>query len=185
MIVIRPWTPHDGGEPARIVKAVYDEYGFDWHPDGYCADLYDVGRHYIEQGHFFWMAEVDGVPVGTAALELFVKIPVGVLEVDGMRRIGGASCSLERLYLLKEARGQGIGARLFEQTIMQASELRCEIMEIWSDKEFEDAHRLYMKYGGEVIGDRLCDDPNQSPEYGIRLEIAAAMARIEGRRDVQ
>lgn len=182
MVVIRPWTKHDGTEPARIVKAVYDEYGFEWYPEGYCADLYDVQHHYLERGHYFWMAELNEIPVGTAALELFPRIPEVVSEVDGTRRIGGASCSLERLYLLPEARGKGIGAALFEATISKAFEMGCARMEVWSDKEFGDAHRLYLKYGGEMVGERLCDDPQESPEYGIRVEIGPAMDIIQSRR---
>jgi putative acetyltransferase len=185
MVVIRPWSKHDGREPARIVRAVFDEYGFTWDEGEYCADLYDVQLHYIEQGHYFWIAELDEKPVGTVALERFPRIPEVVVGIGDKRRIGGASCSLERLYLLQEARGKGIGALLFEATIKKAHALGCQRMEIWSDKKFAEAHRLYMKYGAEVIAERVCDDPDQSPEHGLRLEIGEAMNRIRAKDSVE
>jgi len=182
MISVRPWSEHDGPEPARIVRAVFDEYGFTWDENDYCADLYDVRRHYLERGHFFWIAELNEVPVGTAALERFARIPDVVTMVDGKKRIGGASCSLERLYLVPEARGKGIGAALFEATILKAEELGCARMEIWSDKKFADAHRLYAKYGAEVVDERILDDPDQSPEHGLKLDIQPAADLIRTRK---
>jgi hypothetical protein len=45
-------------------------------------------------------------------------------------------------------------------------------MEMWSDKRFEDAHRLYQKLGAEVVGERICHDPDQSPEWGLLLPVS-------------
>jgi hypothetical protein len=43
-------------------------------------------------------------------------------------------------------------------------------MELWSDKRFEDAHRLYQKLGARVVGERICHDPDQSPEWGLAID---------------
>jgi hypothetical protein len=44
-------------------------------------------------------------------------------------------------------------------------------MELWSDKRFGPAHRLYGQFGAEVVGDRICDDPDKSPEWGLRIDL--------------
>jgi hypothetical protein len=44
-------------------------------------------------------------------------------------------------------------------------------MEIWSDKKLLDGHRLYEKVGAVLVGERLCHDPDQSPEWGLVLDL--------------
>lgn len=173
-MIIRTWREEDGAEPARIVRAVFDEYGFSWDEDDYCADLYDVKAHYIDRGHRFWVAEYDGAVIGTGALELFEEIPSSesdTVDHGGKIRVAGADCSLERLYVHPEARGLGAGSALFRQTIEEARALGRRRMEIWSDKKLENAHRLYGHFGAQVVGERICDDPDESPEWGLRLEL--------------
>jgi putative acetyltransferase len=164
MFTIRPATGSDSAAAASVVKTVFDEYGFTWEPEGYHADLYDLEKFYLSAGHRFWVAEdPSGKVVGTTAL--------WVMKPDE-ERIEGCDCSLERLYLLPETRGQGLGRALMETTLVQAREMKLTAMEIWSDKRFLDAHRLYAKFGAEVIGDRICeDDPDRSEEWGLRLRL--------------
>ena len=172
-MTIRLATNDDIAEITRVIRTVYDEYGFSWDEQDYHADLYDVQAHYFELGHAFWVAETDSV-VGTAALERFSTlggVPGGVTEFEGKVRIAGADCSLERLYVLPTARTLGVGSGLFEATIAEAHRSGRKRMEIWSDKRFEQAHRLYQRYGAAVIGDRICDDPDESPEWGLALDL--------------
>jgi putative acetyltransferase len=206
MVTVRPWRPEDGEAAAEIVRAVFDEYGFAWDAD-YCADLYDIQGHYLDRGHLFWLAEFEGRPVGTGALELFAKVgagdssdssdsgnssyPEGQLSEKltmgvtegacfyGDRiRVKDSDCSLERLYVRPDARRLGAGQALFQTTILEAHRQGREVMEIWSDKLLTKAHSLYEKYGAEVVADRLCDDPDESPEWGLRLEIAKALGHF-------
>lgn len=44
-------------------------------------------------------------------------------------------------------------------------------LEIWSDKRFEDAHRLYRRYGARVVGERVHDDPDSSEEWGLLIDL--------------
>ena len=153
---------------------MFEEYGFSWDPDDYCADLYDIQTHYLDEGACFWVAEIDGRIVGTAALEQFELLPGAVgstLELAGTVRAAGADCSLERLYVRPVTRGLGLGRALFETTIAQARESGRRAMEIWSDKKLLNAHRLYGHYGAIQIGDRICDDPDNSPEWGFILPL--------------
>lgn len=171
---IRPATAADSPAVVAVVRAVHDEYGFTWDPDDYHADLYDIGVHYLGVGHRFYVAEVGDEVVGCAALEVFAPVAGAlgeIVEQEGTSRIGGSDCALQRLYVHPEARRAGIGTRLFERTLDAAVETGRTAMEIWSDKKLTKSHRLYERLGARRVADRVCDDPDQSPEWGFLLEI--------------
>jgi putative acetyltransferase len=173
--LLRMAVQADSPEIARVIKAVYDEYGFTWDEEDYHADLFDLDRYYFSQGHLFWIAEDhEGRAIGTVALELFERVPgeAGeVVEADGERRLAGADCALQRLYVHPEARRSGVGSELLNTVIEEARLRGRELMEIWSDKRFEGAHRLYERLGAINVGDRICHDPDQSPEWGLILKL--------------
>ncbi|HVL40437.1 MAG TPA: GNAT family N-acetyltransferase [Fimbriimonadaceae bacterium] len=172
--VVREAEPSDAPAVVAVVKAVFDEYGFTWDQADYHADLYDLQAHYFERGLPFWVAEDTAGVVGTASLGLFDIVPGSpgqMVEHEGQRRIGGCDCSLERLYVHPIGRRRGIGRALFEAVCAEARLRKRSLMEIWSDKRFQDAHRLYQRYGAEVAGDRICHDPDQSPEWGLYLPL--------------
>lgn len=176
MIEIRLATRDDSNGIVNVIRSVYDEYGFTWEEDGYHADLYDIQRSYIDEGNPFWVAvDKSGTVIGTCALEQFPAVEGDIGEIavlNGEVRVAGASCSLERLYLPKEQRGKGLGRRLMQVAVDTAREEGHEAMEIWSDKRFGDAHRLYGHIGATVVGERICPgDPDESPEYGLVLEL--------------
>lgn len=162
-------------EPAiqHVIRTCYEILGWGWFPDGYHADLYNIDAHYFAKGNAFYVAELDGAVVGTVALDFMPPIPgsEGTVLQDGFIRVCGADCSLERLYVLPEARGKGIGMALWQITIDDAKAKGCQRMEIWSDKLLEDAHRLYERHGAYRVGERLCHDPSQSPEWGMAYDL--------------
>lgn len=162
-------------EPAiqHVIRTVYEEYGWPWDPDDYHQDLYDIQKFYFDHGGYFWVAEYDDRIVGTTALEVFPSFPMGetTVLVDGVTRGASCDCSIERLYVLPEARGLKIGSALWRQVVQQARELGRQRLEIWSDKRLHEAHRLYEKYGAVRVGERLCHDPDQSPEWGMILDL--------------
>jgi GNAT superfamily N-acetyltransferase len=174
--IIRPATAADTQGVVRTVKAVFDEYGFTWDADDYHADLYDVAGHYFDKGDKFFIAEDPQLGVvGTVALQLFPAIPGEVGQtgmVEGRVRVLGADCSLERLYVDPRARRRGLGEALTLKVIDEARALGRHAMEMWSDKRFGDAHRLYQRLGAEVVGERICHDPDQSPEWGLLVRLA-------------
>jgi GNAT superfamily N-acetyltransferase len=143
---------------AAVVRAVYDEYGFTWEAGGYHADLRDAAAHYDA----FWVAEVDGAVAGTAGLEL---------SSDRVGGLPGCDCSLERLYVLDRVRGQGAGSALMRAVLDEARAHGRQRLAIWSDKRFEDAHRLYERFGARVEAERVHDDPDASHEWGLVLDL--------------
>ena len=162
-------------EPAiqHVIRTVYEEYGWPWYPGDYHKDVYNIEAAYFARGGAFWVGELDGQVVGTTGLEVFPPFPgeEGLVEVNGALRCAGCDCSLERLYLVAEARGQGAGRAMLDHTINHAKSIGCQRMEIWSDKKLLDGHRLYEKVGAVRIGERLCHDPEQSPEWGMILNL--------------
>ena len=173
-IQIREADNSDIAGIVRVIHAVFDEYGFTWEEDGYHADLYDIEGHYTQRGHTFLVAESDGLVIGTAALERFATIdgPLGELKlIDGFIRVQGCDCALERLYVHPEARRCGAGFALLETIIDIAKREGRLAMELWTDKRFVDAHRLYGRFGAAANGDRICHDPDQSPEWGMMIDL--------------
>jgi putative acetyltransferase len=160
----------------RVVRAVFDEYHFTWDEGGYHADLYEIDAHYTSRGHAFYVAEAWGVVVGTAALERFQPLPGEpgeTVEHLGFIRAAASDCALERLYVHPDARRQGIGAALIERVIGDARQENKQLMEIWSDKRFRDAHRLYERFGARNVGERICHDPDKSPEWGLVVRLGS------------
>ncbi|HYK06991.1 MAG TPA: GNAT family N-acetyltransferase [Gaiellaceae bacterium] len=146
-VCIRRAEAADSAAAAAVVESVYAEYGFTWDEHGYHADLLDVEAAYAA----FFVAELDGRIVGTA----------------GLTEHG----SLERLYVLPGARGAGAGSALLAAVAGEARRRGHERLEIWSDKRFEDAHRLYRREGARVVGERVHDDPDSSHEWGLLLDL--------------
>ena len=169
-MVIRLAINEDVPDAVRVVKAVFDEYNFTWDADDYHADLYDLEAHYGRASQPFFVAEMDGKVVGTAALGLHDPIPGEVGATvwhGGAIRVGGTDCSLERLYVHPDSRRGGIGRSLLEHVLNEGRKRKRRQLEMWSDKRFGDAHRLYEKLGARVVGERICHDPDQSPEWGL------------------
>lgn len=173
-LTLRPAVTGDEPQVVYVVKTVYEELGWGWDEKEYHADLYDLKRFYFDHGNAFWIAELDGHVVGTTALDRFPTIPESdtpLTLVEGRWRVATTDCSLERLYVLSSARGQGVGRALFEETLRTARAEGRKAMEIWSDKDLHDAHRMYQKAGAVIVGDRLCHDPSNAPEWGMLLEL--------------
>ena len=172
---IRRAVASDAGSVQSVIKTVYDEYGFGWDPDGYHADLYTFEESYVScETSAFWVAEVDGAVVACCGLDFFETVPgtMGVVgEIGGTLRIGATDCEIVRLYVLSSARGLGIGKALTETVLKEARARGCAAMEIWSDKKFVEAHSLYQRYGAIIVGDRICDDPDEAPEWGLILKL--------------
>lgn len=159
-LVMKAFEPGDEPAVERVIKTVYDEYGFTYEPDGYNLDCRLVTEHYHDRGGAFWVGLVDNSIVAT----------VGFFKLTDDR------CDLMRLYLLPEWRGHGFGEFLFRHAIKNAASMGFSEMEIWSDEKLTHAHALYTRMGARPIGDRICNDPDQSHEWGFMLDINEFLA---------
>jgi ribosomal protein S18 acetylase RimI-like enzyme len=92
----------------------------------------------------YWLASVDSLPVGYAKL----KFPshAALLPAAGIAQ-------LQKIYVLKEFLGQGIGKPLFEVVLDHAMSLKID--NLWLDvlKENSRAIRFYERHGFKALGD--------------------------------
>jgi GNAT superfamily N-acetyltransferase len=157
MIRIVPYDQERHGDgPWRVVSTVFQEYGFPFAESDYDADLADPATHYAGSGNAFAVAErEDGTVVGC----------VGITdEGDGVSE-------LHRLYVLAEARKDGLGGQLVQWVIDRANEFGTRRLILYSDVHFEDAHRLYLRHGFRCIMFRYAPDPFKSREWGFELHL--------------
>jgi GNAT superfamily N-acetyltransferase len=172
---VRPYEDRDQAAVIDACRTCFDEYGFTWETDGYCRDLYTIPATYQHEDAAFWVGEVDGEVVGCGGVLFFPLIPGpvgGIVDHEGDRRIGGTDCEIVRLYVHPKGRRNGVGTAIFEQVLSSARSRGCSRMEIWSDINLRDAHRLYERYGAVKIGQRTCPPPDQTPEFGMILGLA-------------
>jgi putative acetyltransferase len=152
---IVPYAPRWREDAIAVVRAVFDEYGFTWDADEYHRDLYTIDEHYLATGGGFWLLVAAGRGLGTVA-----ALDRGDGVVEG-----------ERLYLRAERRGRGDGERLLRHVVDWSRRRGFRRFVGWSDKRFAEAHELYAKLGMARFGERICDDPDHSPEWGYELDL--------------
>lgn len=147
---ILPIERRQHADAAEVVRAVHDEYRFSWEPGGYHRDLYDIDGYYLSHDGGFWVLTEGDRVVGCVGVTLH-----------------GEECELHRLYLLRDYRGGGWGRRLLETALAHGRARGCRRMIAWSDVTLTDAHRLYRKAGFTQDGERICNDPDKSREFGF------------------
>jgi len=146
---VRPWNAADGLDAWRVVKTVFDEYGFTLEAMDYDRDLRDIQGQYLDCGGGFWVLEEDGQVVGCV----------------GMRPVSEALVELRRLYLVPDVRKRGYGRDLIMTAVDWGRARGYPTIELWSDVAFERAHVLYEAAGFKRVGFRVADDPDQSREH--------------------
>ena len=172
--MVLPWTERWAEGARETIRLVYEEYGFTWEPEGYHADLFDVRGQYLAEGHRFWVYVEGERVLGTGALETYPRLPGQMgetVEVEGKVRVAATDGSVERLYVHPEARRRGIATLLMKTVTETAQGDGLTALEVWSDKRFLSAHKLYEKLGAREVGERICDDPDVSPEWGLVLPV--------------
>ena len=147
---------HHGDGPWRVVKAVFDEYGFPFDVNEYDDDLVHVSRHYDGVRGWFAVAGAEDGAVGGCV---------------GLTDEGGGVFELHRLYVLAEWRRDGLGRALCQWVIGEARARGGRRLVLFSDVAFEDAHRLYGRLGFRCTRFRYAPDPWRSREWGFELAL--------------
>jgi putative acetyltransferase len=98
---VRPWQPGDRDAAMALVAQVLAEYNLTCEPVGSDRDVAEVEACYWATGGEFWVIERDGALVGTAG---YRPVPRGERAVE-----------LRKMYLLPQARGQGLGRYLLNR----------------------------------------------------------------------
>ena len=132
---IRPIEPADDGRMAYIIRTVMTEYGAVG--KGYSildSEVDHMAEAYAGKDAAYFVTLADGEIVGGAGIGPLVGGPDDV-------------CELKKMYLLKEARGHGLGRRLMElclDTAREAGYARCYLETLG---HMTEARRLYERNG--------------------------------------
>jgi putative acetyltransferase len=132
---IRSWRPKDRQRVIEVVASVLTEYGLNWEPELADRDVCEIEAYYWQNFGEFWVVESGQDLVGTAAYYPITR--------------GNQAVEIRKMYLLPNARGQGLGRHLLtrlEQTIHQQG-----YREIWIETAsvLEAAVALYESSGYE------------------------------------
>jgi GNAT superfamily N-acetyltransferase len=145
-------TAADVPEIVALIGRVYAEYGFVYDPRVEVPDLFEFDAHYAPPHGAFFVARNAATIVGSV----------------GVERLADGRAELHRLYLDAELRGRGSGRALVEAVLAWCRARRIAELILWSDTRFDLAHRLYLRMGFTITGERtLPDDANDTREYGF------------------
>jgi GNAT superfamily N-acetyltransferase len=129
---IRSARNEDAAAVRHLVFGVLAEYGLNPDPTGTDADLDDIEASYLTSGGIFDLVEDDSGRL-IATVGLFPRAP-GVVE-------------LRKMYVAKDARGQGLGKRLLEHAIARARERNFRRIELETAGALVEAIGLYTGRG--------------------------------------
>jgi putative acetyltransferase len=130
---VRDWQPVDRQTAADLIASVLTEYGLGCEPCGADQDVLNVEKAYWETGGKFWVVEQANRLVGTAAFYPIAR--------------GSHAAEIRKMYLLPEARGQGLGRFLLKT--LEATIAAQGYHEIWIETAtvLKEAVRLYENSG--------------------------------------
>jgi putative acetyltransferase len=131
---VRSWQSTDRTTAAAVIGQVLAEYGLGWEPEGADRDVLRIEECYAEGE--FWVVELEGQVVGTAAYYPIAR--------------GDNAVEIRKMYLLPISRGQGLGRFLLNA--LEAAIIQKGFSEIWIETAsvLKEAVILYEKSGYEA-----------------------------------
>jgi diamine N-acetyltransferase len=148
--VIRRATPADAATIAAVGRRTFSETFSHLYPPEDLAAFLDAA-HSVERARAdladpakaLWLVEADGEAIGYA-LAGPCKLP--------HPEVTPACGELDRIYVVSEHRGGGLGSRLLEATLawLERDGPRRLWIGVWSENL--GAQRLYARHGFEVVG---------------------------------
>lgn len=137
-ILLRPHRPGDIGWITMRHAALYDEeYGYGPQFEALVADIgAQFLKNYDRKSERCWIAELDGVPVGSVCLV----------------RADKKTAKLRLMFLEPWARGKGIAQKLVDECIAFARKCRYEKIVLWTQSELIAARKLYANAGFKRTG---------------------------------
>ncbi|MEO6070695.1 MAG: GNAT family N-acetyltransferase [Chitinophagaceae bacterium] len=158
-ITIRPIKQSDNKELSNIIKNTLREFGAD-RPGTVAHDpttdtLFELFR---QQGSVYYVAEKDNKLVGGG----------GIFPTPGLPR---HTCELVKMYLIKEARGLGLGRQLIQQSIDFAKEAGYEYVYLETMPELKKALATYAKFGFKYLDAPLGNTGHFGCELWMKLKL--------------
>src|SRR5688500_19777385 len=125
-LAVRAALDGDGESLIALIGACYSEYpGCILDVDREEPALRAIATAFDARGGRFWVAEAGG------------KV---VASVGAVPSAAPGGMELKKLYVAREARRLGLGARLCDLVEAEARERGGAFVELWSDTRFVDAH---------------------------------------------
>lgn len=149
---IRSATNEDTVEIQKLVFGVLEEYGLVPSPESTDADLANIEGSYIKPGGLFEVV-LDGKKiVGT----------IGLFPVDE------TTCELRKMYLLKTARGHGLGRYVLQRVVERARELGFKQIVLETSSKLAIAIQLYKNFGFHQI---TMDHPSARADQAYAMDL--------------
>jgi DNA-binding MarR family transcriptional regulator/GNAT superfamily N-acetyltransferase len=147
--ILRSHRPGDMGWVTQRHGALYaEEYGLNDRMESYVAEVVaKFLREYDPAREHCWIAEQDGVPIGSGFL---------VRDSDEVAR-------LRLLIVEPKARGLGVGRRLVDECIRFARHAGYREITLWTHSILTAARRIYAATGFEIV------ETEEHDEFGPML----------------
>jgi len=144
-IIIRPIAPGDNKPIAQVIRTALKEFSAD-KPGTVYFDATTDSLYQLFQtgGSVYFVAEKEGQVVGGG----------GIFPSPGLP---AATCELVKMYLLKEARGIGLGKALIEKSLEWAQQNGYQQVYLETMPELQKALSVYEKFGFKYIDAQLGD----------------------------
>lgn len=161
-MIIRPFRPGDAGAVIGVILPIQREEFAIPITAADQPDLADIPGWYQTGAGQFWLAERDGVAVGTIAL----------------KDIGDGAVALRKMFVVPSARGpDGAGALLLATALDHARAHSVQSIWLGTTERFVAAHRFYQKHGFAPVEVR--DLPPAFPRMSVdnrfyRLDLSGA-----------
>ncbi|MBY0573789.1 MAG: GNAT family N-acetyltransferase, partial [Undibacterium sp.] len=138
-VIIREIQAGDNAKIAHVIRSVLKEFNVPKVGSAYADPCLDaLYEHYQrEVGHYF-VVELDGEIVAGAGFAALAGADAGV-------------CELQKMYMLSNARGLGLGKRLIQLCIAQAKKSAYTQCYLETMPEMLAAQSLYQKMGFDYI----------------------------------
>jgi len=163
-IELRPATDADSEALCTLIAAIFDEYEGVLFILDEMPELRAIATAFSDSGGQFWCAVDRGETI------------VGCIGYVPAKE--GNGLELKKLYVRRDLRRLGLGARLVARVEQTARERGCDFVELWSDVKFETAHRFYERRGYVRDGrTRELHDESDTVEYHFRCELTELAPR--------
>ncbi|TXN35439.1 GNAT family N-acetyltransferase [Flagellimonas hymeniacidonis] len=149
-VVIREITPDDNAQVAQVVRKVLLEMGVPKIGTAYADKALDdmYGAYNTAKATYF-VVEDNGQIIGCA----------GIAQLDNYE---GNVCELQKMYLLEETRGRGLGSKMITVCLEKAKSYGFEQCYLETMPYMKAAQKLYKKNGFEYIDAPMGDTGHYS-----------------------
>ncbi len=138
-INIRPILPGDNKAVANIIRATLKEFG----ADRQGTVFYDPTTDELYQ-----LFQISGAVYHVAERNVEIVGGGGIYPSPGLPQY---TCELVKMYILKQARGIGLGKLLIEKSLQFAKEAGYKYVYLESMPELKQALKTYEKFGFKYI----------------------------------